>query len=171
MNRLSDPRICGELSVLLPDYILNSHDIFRCTSYDYEDMSVRYALSNNNPIFVDTHLPSEGDADVYLIKDISINHRESHVVVRLHITHSMGNTETAYFFIDNEHMIEAIWQALHVAINQRRITVDEFSSAYLRRGMFNAFSKEFNAVFTSKPYDSELAAPDESQFLSILNSR
>ena len=169
MNRLIDPRICDELSILLPDYIMNSRDVFRCTGY--KDMLIRYVFANNNPIFVDTNLPSEGDADVYLIKNISINHRERHVVVGLHITHSMGNTETAYYLINNEHMIDAIRQALHVAINQHRITVDEFSSEYLRRDMFNAFSKEFNTVFTSKPYDSELAAPDESQFLSILNSR
>lgn len=169
MNRLSDPRICDELSVLLPDYILNSHDIFRCT--DYEDMLTRYAVSNNNPIFVDRSFPAEGGTDTYHLRDISINPREKYAVVRLRIMHSMGNTETAYYLIDNEHMIDAIRQALHVATNQRRITVDEFSSEYLRRDMFNAFSKGFNTVFTSKLYDSELAAPDESQFLSILNSR
>ena len=171
MNRLSDPRICDELSILLPDYILNSHDIFHCTDYDYEDMSVRYVVSNNNPIFVDSSSHPEGGTDTYHLRDISINHNERRAVVRLHVTHSMGDTDTAYFFIDNGYMIDAIRQALHVAMNQRRNMVDEFGSRYLRRGMFNAFSKEFNAVFTSKPSDSELAAPDESQFLSILNSR
>lgn len=169
MNRLSDPRICDELSILLPDYIMNSRDVFRCTNY--EDMLIRYALANNNPIFVDTHLPSEGDTDVYLIKDISIDHRERHAVVRLHITHSMGNTETAYYLINNEHMIDAIRQALHVALNSRRTMVDEFSSEYLRRDMFNAFSRIQRRIHKSNPSDSELAAPDESQFLSILNSR
>lgn len=169
MNRLSDPRICDELSVLLPDYILNSHDIFRCT--DYEDMLTRYAVSNNNPIFVDSSSHPEGGTDTYRLRDISINHNERRAVVRLHVTHSIGDTDTAYFFIDNGYMIDAIRQALHVAMNQRRIMVDEFGSRYLRRDMFNAFSGIQRRIHKSNPSDSELAAPDESQFLSILNSR